>query len=129
MKPSSAKAKGRKLQNEVAEAIQLVLSLPAEDVRPAVMGESGCDIKLSKRAKSVYPFDDTECKCQENLNIWAALAQSESRGARPLVVFRRNRSKTYAALPFMDLLELVRKIQHYETMAINTRYVPPSPLD
>lgn len=135
MKPSSAKAKGRTLQNKVAEMIREALGLPASDVRPAVMGESGCDMKLSARAQAVFPFDDVECKCQEALNIWAALEQSEERGKRPLVVFKRNRSRIYAALPFEDLLALVAgldkanvKSWKYDDLC-RLGYVVPSPLD
>lgn len=117
MKPSSAKAKGRTLQNRVAEMIRGALGLPDSDVRPAVMGESGEDMKLSARARELFPFDDTEVKCQEALNIWAALQQSELRGERPLVVFKRNRSRIYAALPFEHLLELLKRLQEAEAKA------------
>lgn len=107
MKPQSAKAKGRRLQNTVAEKIREALGLPESDVRPAVMGESGCDMKLSARAQELFPFDDVECKCVEALNIWAALEQGGARGEHPLVVFKRNRSGIYAAVKFEDLLALI----------------------
>lgn len=51
-----------------------------------------------------------ECKFVEKLNIWAALAQAEAACSptdTPLLVFRRARSKTYAALPLDDLLPLI----------------------
>ena len=111
MKPASAKAKGRRLQNAVAQAILgLFPSLEPDDVRPAVMGESGSDIKLSPAAARLWPFD-TEAKNQERLNIWAALRQAEANAAEgrtPLLVFTRNRGQTYAALPLVDLLDLLR---------------------
>jgi ABC-type phosphonate transport system ATPase subunit len=110
MKPSSAKAKGRRLQNEVAAAfLRLSPDLRPGDVRPAIMGESGTDIKLSPLAERLIPFD-TECKYQERLNIWAALAQTTANarpGRTPLLVFRRNWSETYATLPLDDLLGLL----------------------
>jgi hypothetical protein len=114
VRPSSAKAKGRRLQNEVAKLFQEFFGLPESDVRPAVMGESGCDIKMSERAQEVIWFDDIECKNVEALNIWAALAQGESRGQRPLLVFKRNRTETYVAFKLGFLLRLLRKIQVLE---------------
>lgn len=52
-----------------------------------------------------------ECKHVEALNIWKALAQSEA-DARPtdipVVIFKRNRSQTYAALPADELLALLK---------------------
>jgi len=71
------------------------------------MGESGCDVKLSSAAKAKFPFA-VECKNQENLNIWAALRQAEDHATKsntvPLVVFTRNRSQVYVALPLDDFL-------------------------
>lgn len=71
------------------------------------MGESGCDVKLSSAAKAKFPFA-VECKNQENLNIWAALRQAEDHASKsdtiPLVVFTRNHSQVYVALPLDDFL-------------------------
>jgi len=109
MKASSAKAKGRKLQNAIAQDIRDTFDLPAEDVTGAVMGESGMDIKLSATARAVFPFA-VEAKCQERLNIWSALGQSADntpQGLTPIVVFSRNRAKTYVALEWTDFLSLV----------------------
>ncbi len=110
MKPSSAKAKGRRLQNEIATAyLEAFPGLEPDDVRGAIMGESGTDIKLSPAAARLIPFD-TEAKNTERLNVWAALKQATANageGRIPLLVFRRNRSETYAALPLADLLPLI----------------------
>lgn len=118
MKPSSAKAKGRRLQNIVARMIRETLDLPESDVRPAIMGETGCDIKLSARAAAAFPFA-VECKCQESLNVWAALDQAEENGqvanAPALLIFKRNHSKMYAAVSFETLLGMCSEIQGLET--------------
>jgi hypothetical protein len=53
-----------------------------------------------------------ECKMVEKLNVWAALAQAETAASpteTPLLVFRRARSRTYACLPFEDLLGLIKE--------------------
>jgi len=52
-----------------------------------------------------------ECKKVEKLNIWNALAQSErdaGDGEIPAVVFARNRSKDYVAVPFDDFMRMFR---------------------
>lgn len=110
MRPSSAKAKGRRLQDAIRTAILARFpSLEGDDVKCAIMGESGEDIHLSPAARKLFPFS-VEAKNQERLNIWDALKQAEENakpGAAPLVVFKRNRSKTYAAVDFDDLLRLM----------------------
>lgn len=55
-----------------------------------------------------------ECKMVEKLNVWAALAQAEAAGSptdTPLLVFRRERSRTYVALEFEELLALIKAAQ------------------
>ena len=109
MKPSSCKAKGRQLQNAVAGLVREWFGLSEDDCRPAVMGETGADLKLSSAAKRVFPFA-IECKRQESLNIWQALKQAEENaaveGLHPALVFQRNRSKAYAVVPLATWLEM-----------------------
>jgi hypothetical protein len=108
IKPRSRKAKGRRLQNEL---VQLLLKyfpeLTEDDVRGAIMGESGEDIKLSARAKELIPFS-LEAKYQEQLSIWSALGQAakNAKGRIPALVFRRNRSKTYIVFEIEDFFKL-----------------------
>jgi len=107
MKTSSAKAKGRRLQNFISEKINLLLGL---DSRPAIMGESGMDIKLSREDRERFPFA-IEAKNRERFSIWHALEQAAANaenGLTPLLVFKRNRSKTYVAMEFDDFLELLK---------------------
>jgi hypothetical protein len=107
VKTKSAKAKGRRLQSHLAERILYWFpSLQADDVRPAVMGESGEDIKLSPKARTALPAS-FECKNTEALNVWAAMAQCEANapaGTTPVLVFSRNRSKVYAVVAVDELL-------------------------
>ena len=109
MKPRSAKNKGKRLQNKVRDLIlEKFNQLEPDDVRSVTMGESGEDILLSPAARKLFPFS-TECKNQEKLNIWSSLEQSETNSGKhiPIVIFKRNRSKTYVALEFEKLLELL----------------------
>ena len=110
MKPRSAKAKGRKLQDAIRDRIlEAFPSLEPDDCKVAIMGESGCDIKLSPAARRLFPYS-VEAKNQEKLNIWSALEQAEENckdGTAPLLIFKRNRSRTYAVLALGDLLKLL----------------------
>lgn len=109
MKTSSAKAKGRRAQQEVRNAIlEAFPALEPDDVKCAVMGESGEDVKLSPAARKKFPFS-IEVKNVERLNIWQALTQAEANAEKytPLLAFRRNRTRMYVALPLAAFLELV----------------------
>jgi len=106
MKTSSKKGKGRRLQNFVRD--NLVMSFPSlepDDIKAAIMGESGEDIKLSPAAKRLIPFS-FECKNQERLNIWQSLQQAEDNceDREPVLVFKRNRTKTYVAIEFTEFI-------------------------
>ena len=111
MKPRSAKNKGKRLQNKIRDLILEKFDiLEPDDVRSITMGDSGEDILLSPAARKLFPFS-VECKNQEKLNIWGALEQAEENSGNhtPLVIFKRNRSKTYAVLEFDKLLELLNE--------------------
>lgn len=110
MRPQSAKAKGRRLQQELVAAILATFDaqLQPDDVTSRSMGAGGCDVLISPAARRCFPFAP-ECKNTESLNIWKAIAQAEENaaaGTTGIVVFRRNNVKPYVALPldvFMDL--------------------------
>ena len=111
MKPRSEKNKGKRLQNKVREIIlEKFDKLEPDDVRSITMGDSGEDILLSPAARRLFPFS-VECKNQESLNIWSSLEQAEGNSGKhtPLVIFKRNRSKTYAVLEFEELLKLLNE--------------------
>ncbi len=112
MKPNSCKAKGRKFQGEVVAIIRAFFpELSADDVRGAIMGETGEDIKLSALGKRRFPFS-IECKKRESLNVWEAVEQAESNarksGLNPVLVFSRNRSPAYAVVPLSLFMEMAR---------------------
>jgi hypothetical protein len=74
----SSKAKGRRLQNLVRDKLREVLN-------------------------------SFECKNQERLQVWKSLQQAEenSEDRTPVLVIKRNRSNTYAIIPFEKLMELI----------------------
>ena len=111
MKTSSAKAKGRRLQQEVrALLVEAFHQLLPDDIRSTAMGQSGEDLQMSPLARQHIPFS-FECKNQEKLNIWSAIKQAEAndQGYDPAVVFKRNRAKTYVAIPFDAFVDLIKK--------------------
>ncbi len=129
MKTASAKQKGRKLQQEVAQKIRETLDLPEEDVRSTSMGAPGVDILFSEKALEKFPFA-VECKNQEALNVWKMMEQAEAnspiferevlfagrkakfigRKIVPLGIFKRNRSKIYCIMEFDYLLMLMKEL-------------------
>jgi|TARA_R110002050_G_scaffold81631_1_gene174812 hypothetical protein len=84
--------------------------LENDDIKSQVMGMSGEDIVLSPAAKKLIRYS-FECKNQERLNLWGSLEQAETnKGTRQSVlVFKRNRSKTYAVIEFDHFIELINK--------------------
>ena len=64
-------------------------------------------ISIAAAKKKIgYSF---ECKNVERLNIWQAIEQSESNceDRIPVVVFKRNRSKTYLTIEFNEFVKLI----------------------
>ena len=112
MKTRSAKNKGKRLQNKVKELLveKFKSSLEDGDFKSTTMGESGIDIQLSPAARKKFPWA-VECKNQEAIGIWKCLKQAEDaakdESLKPLLIFKRNRTKTYAVLEFDKLLELL----------------------
>lgn len=111
MKTRSAKNKGKRLQNKVKELLlESFKQLEEDDVRSAIMGETGEDIKLSPAARKLIPYS-FECKNQEKINIWDSLNQAEENSGdySPVLIFKRNRSKTYAVINIEKFIELICK--------------------
>ena len=110
MKTRSAKNKGKRLQNSVRDILLETFKeqLEPDDIKSTTMGESGEDIQLSPAARKIIPFA-FECKNQEKLNIWSSLEQAENNSGShtPLLIFKRNRTKTYAVIEFKRLLEFL----------------------
>ena len=111
MKSRSAKNKGKRLQNNVRDLLlETFNQLEPDDVRSAIMGEQGEDIKLSPAARKLIPYS-FECKNQEALNIWAAYKQAEEncKGYEPLAVIKRNHHKPLAVVDLEAFILLNRK--------------------
>ena len=113
MKPSSAKAKGRRAAVEVRDLLLSTFpELEPDDIRVTPSGVQGEDLQLSPRARELLPFA-FEAKNKERLNIWDALAQSKAHVKdskhKPVVVFRRNRTPFHVCIELDTFLELLKE--------------------
>lgn len=108
MKTQSAKAKGRKLQQLVRDAIlQKFDHLQPEDVRSTSMGAGGEDVLLSPLARQCFPFS-VECKAQERLSLYPSFEQAVSNCGdyTPILVHKKNRKEPLVTLRFSDFMNL-----------------------
>jgi hypothetical protein len=110
VRPSSAKAKGRRFQQHVRDRLTTVFGWEEGDCESRSMGAGGTDLLLSPRARRDFPFA-IECKNVESINVHAAFAQAtENAGTLiPLLCFTRNRTEPMVALRLEDFLQAVRK--------------------
>ena len=109
MKTSSAKQKGRILQQWVRDLIlESFPSLEADDVRSTSMGAGGEDVQLSPAARKLFPYS-LECKNVEKLNVWAAYEQAEANSGEhePLLVMKKNRKKPLVVIDAEAFVKLL----------------------
>ena len=110
MKPQSAKAKGRKLQQWVRDILlEAFPSLEPDDVRSTSMGAGGEDVQLSPAARRLFPYS-VECKSVEKLNVWGAYEQAEANSGEhePILIMKKNRKKPLVVMDaeaFVNLLK------------------------
>lgn len=94
MKPSSAKAKGRKLQQWVRDLILSIhKGLEQDDVRSTSMGAGGEDIQLSPAARKLVPLS-IECKSIARFAGYKFYDQAKEncpKKAEPIVVVKADR--------------------------------------
>lgn len=90
MLTSSAKNKGRKLQQWLRGQLILHLPISPRDVKSTSMGASGADVQLSDLAYDKFPYS-IECKNQEKVNVWKSYKQAESHAdGEPLLIIKKN---------------------------------------
>lgn len=105
----SSKAKGR----DAVQGVRLLLlrafpALEDEDIFVKTTSQGGADLHCSPAAQRYFPFR-VEVKCQEALNIWAALRQAakNARERLPILFFKRARTEWYVALRAEDFVTLL----------------------
>lgn len=110
IKAQSAKAKGRRLQQAVRDAIlESFKSLESDDVRSTSMGAGGEDVLLSPAARKLFPYT-IECKNLAKIAVYNYYVQATGHNDyEPLVVIKQNRSKPLAVVDFEHFMDLVRR--------------------
>jgi hypothetical protein len=121
--PASAKGKGRKLQQDVRDAILAAFTvLEPDDVRSTSMGAGGEDVQLSPAARRVFPFT-VECKQRAEHAVYTFMDQAAAHGMKeraagklgyePLVVVRADRRKALAVIDLDFFMEMARAYHNY----------------
>ena len=99
MKPQSAKAKGRRLQQQFRDLLIEELNIHPEDIESRSMGAGGEDLIMARAARKKFPYS-IECKNVEKLNVWEAYKQADenSKNYEPVVVMKKNNHKTLVVI-------------------------------
>ena len=111
IKVSSAKAKGRRLQQWVRDYLHTNLKgIEKDDVTSTPGGVNGPDIGLSPLARRLFPWT-VECKARSAFSIYAALEQAERNllaKTKPVAILRGDRKRPLALLYADDFLEIIK---------------------
>ena len=112
IKTSSAKAKGRKLQQLVRDKIlEIFPSLTSDDVVSTGMGQSGEDVRLSTAARKKFPYS-VECKSRKKIAVYSDMDQAIRncpKGSEPLLIVKANRRKPLAIIDAEYFFKLIQK--------------------
>ena len=113
MRTRSRKAKGRRLQNWVRDTLlEVFTSLNDNDIRCAIMGETGVDIKLSNSAKKLIPYS-FECKNKETFKgIYDIISQAQHNAKVadvPIAVIKMNKFQPLAIVDATHFIKLIGK--------------------
>tara|TARA_B100000315_G_C14456939_1_gene531851 strand:- start:168 stop:503 length:336 start_codon:yes stop_codon:yes gene_type:complete len=111
MKQISRRRKGKRLQNIVrVKILETFDILRPTDVTVAKIGENGADIKLSKIAKRILPYQ-FECKYQERFStLYRFYKQSKKYGRlEPVLVCKMNDKKPLLIMDLNHFFELVKE--------------------
>ena len=109
IKTSSAKAKGRRLQQWVRDYLHTNLKgIEPDDVTSTPGGVNGPDIGLSPLARRLFPWT-VECKSRSSFAVYAALEQAENNlldKTRPVAILKGDRKRPLALLYADDFMEM-----------------------
>ncbi len=111
MLTSSAKSKGRRLQQWVRTLLVEKLDIHPEDIESRPMGSSGEDLIMARAAREKFPFS-VEAKNQESGNVWKAYeqAQANAKTYTPIVVLKKNREKPLVVIDAEVFVDMVAEI-------------------
>ena len=111
MKQISRRRKGRRLQNLVrAKILDTFDILRPTDVTVARTGEGGADVKLSKIARRILPYQ-FECKNQEKFEtLYKFYKQSKKHGRlEPVLVCKMNEKKPLLVMDLDHFFDIIKE--------------------
>ena len=112
IKTSSAKAKGRRLQQWARDRIlEIFPSLTTSDVVSTGMGQTGEDVRLSTAARKKFPYS-VECKSRKKVALYSDMDQAIANcppGSEPLLIVKANRRKPIAIIDAEYFFKLIGK--------------------
>ena len=110
MRPQSAKAKGRRLQQQFRDLLIEKLDIHPEDIESRSMGAGGEDLVMARAAREKFPFS-IECKNVEKLNVWEAYKQASenSKDYEPIVVMKKNNHKALVVLDAEKFVKILKR--------------------
>lgn len=109
IKVTSAKAKGRKLQQWLRDQIlSRWSSLTDDDVRVTPSGANGEDVQLSSAARTLLNVQ-LECKARASIAVYDWYEQAKTHGThQPVLVIKGDYKKPLAVVDAEWLLDLMR---------------------
>ena len=106
----ASKAKGCAGQNEVRDMHIAILNLEPEDVKNAIMGETGQDVRFYGTARLLVPWE-VEVKRTEKTSPWEWIKQAGDRCKTQYAIwFRRNRSEWHVILKGETFLKMQKEL-------------------
>ena len=111
MKTSSAKQKGRKLQQWMRGLLIQKLGVHPEDIESRSMGSQGEDLIMARAAREKFPLS-IECKNQESVNVWKSYEQAAENSGEyePIVVIKRNQSKPLVVIDAEYFVSIFKEV-------------------
>ena len=110
MKQTSRRAKGKKLQRILREKLLSAFPhLHQSDISIAKTGENGEDLKLSRIAKRLVPYQ-FECKNQEKFKtLYSFYSQACKHGKyEPVLVVKQNSRRSLAVIDLDQFIDLIK---------------------
>ena len=110
---SSAKAKGRKLQQWTRDLIlHKFPKLAPDDVKSTSMGAQGEDIQLSPAARLEVPYS-IECKARRSIGVYSFFEQAAANAGshEPLLIIKANRKEPLAVVYADHYFEMLKQLK------------------
>jgi hypothetical protein len=114
VRASSAKSKGRRLQQYICQCLLDIGSrygLEKDDLKSCSMGSGGLDVQMSPAARKVFGNLAIEAKNRESLNVTTVFWEHSAKynGLIPILVSKKNKAEPIVTLRFSDFLDLLAK--------------------